>query len=49
MKVYPTKRIKKEFVTEEKVLNTTERITKVIALTVAFVTVYFFFLKILFF
>lgn len=48
MKVHPTKHIKKEVVTQDKVLNNTERITRVIALVVAFVTVYFFFFKILF-
>lgn len=49
MKIYPTRHIKKKSESEIKELSTTERVTKMIALIIAFVTVYFFFLKILFF
>lgn len=49
MKVYPTQHIKEKVKSEDKELSTTERVTKVIALSVAFITVYFFFFKILFF
>jgi hypothetical protein len=49
MKVYPTTNIKKKAESEIKGLSTTERVTKIIALIIAFATVYFFFFKILFF
>ncbi len=49
MKVYPIQHIKKKAESEDKVLSTTESVTKSIALTVAFITVCFFFFKILFF
>ena len=48
MKIHPSKQIRKEIVLEDKKLNTSERITKWIALAVAFITVYYFFIKILF-
>ncbi|MBE7171078.1 MAG: hypothetical protein INR73_10840 [Williamsia sp.] len=48
MKIHPSKQIKREVVTGDRELTATERITKWIALIVAGVTVYFFFIKILF-
>ncbi|MEO6548035.1 MAG: hypothetical protein ABIN94_08550 [Ferruginibacter sp.] len=48
MKLYPKLKIKK-VAPDEKELTKTERVIKTIALVVAFVTVYFFFFKILFF
>lgn len=49
MKIYPTHNIKKKVESEIKELSTTERVTKMIAMIIAFATVYFFFFKILFF
>ncbi len=49
MKIYPKESISNKSENTYKKFNNAERITKVIALIAAFVTVYFFFLKILFF
>lgn len=49
MKVYPTQQQKQKAESEDKELSTTESVTKMIALIVAFITVGFFFFKILFF
>lgn len=49
MKVYPTTNIKKKAESEINGLSTTERVTKTIALIIAFATVYFFSLKFYFF
>jgi len=49
MRIYPTKRINNEIEVDDKPLTTSEKVTRVIALIIAFVTVYFFFFKILLF
>ncbi len=49
MKINPAQQKKKKVSTEGKVLSNKEKITKGIALIIAFITVYYFFFKILFF
>jgi hypothetical protein len=47
MKAYPQKTVEKK--TKETALTVTEKITRIVALVIAFISVYFFFFKILFF
>ena len=48
MKVYPARQVVEKVKIADKELSATERVTKVIALIVAFGTVAFYFFKILF-